>query len=209
MLLRVGRVQPGGIVAAGKRAGGGNLGGEADILLVAERHDLHSEGQMPPRFAQGRDEGETAGDAEIAVPATGIDHRVDMGADEERRSVGPLLPAALHGAGGIDPGRHAKLSHADEQMIGGGAVGGRQIKPRQGIGGIAEARQFLDQRAGIRTGRPPIHVHAVPSGTIRRACHTSRSCPGGLPQDARTPSFFCRLDEDVVYWKVSFLSGCT
>jgi hypothetical protein len=22
-----------------------------------------------------------------------------------------------------------------------------------------------------------------------------------------TPSFFCRLDDDVVYWKISFLSG--
>jgi hypothetical protein len=22
-----------------------------------------------------------------------------------------------------------------------------------------------------------------------------------------TPSFFCRLDEEVVYWKISFLSG--
>ncbi len=31
-------------------------------------------------------------------------------------------------------------------------------------------------------------------------------CCGAFPQ-AFTPSFFCRLDEEVVYWKSSFFSG--
>ena len=48
-------------------------------------------------------------------------------------------------------------------------------------------------------------IRRTPAGYGTRKTRLTRSTPD-KPVHA-TPSFFCRLVEDVVYWKMSFLSG--
>ena len=62
---------------------------------------------------------------------------------------------------------------------------------------LPAAREAL----GLKAPPEVIAAAAAAAGRAGRAAASVRSSAHA------TPSFFCRLDDDVVYWNVSFLSG--
>jgi hypothetical protein len=61
-------------------------------------------------------------------------------------------------------------------------------------------------------GPPSIlgRVRSVPAPVILYPTYRrqlNRTAPQGKAEDQLTPSLRCKLEDDVVYWKVSFLSG--
>ena len=71
--------------------------------------------------------------------------------------------------------------------------------------GYAYAKLYLDF---IRPRRPVRHSRAMPVVLAPPHCEPPRSWRDNEALKAYfTPSFFCRLDDDVVYWNSTFLPG--
>jgi hypothetical protein len=76
--LHVALLEGGLIEEAGQRARPAERRGKADAFLVAERHDLHGEGESSPLLAKAIDDLNGRHDTEIAVIRTRLTHGVDM-----------------------------------------------------------------------------------------------------------------------------------
>ena len=97
---------------------------EPDILLVAERDDLDCTPQGDTLFAQRRNGDDAENDAERSVEAPGIDHAVDMRADEDRGEAGiGALEAADDASRRVDFSRKTRLTHVAQGRLGGCPVG--------------------------------------------------------------------------------------
>ncbi len=185
-------------------------GGRSDLVVVA-----HSLGgftgplmceRVPVRLlvlltAMIPRPGEPAADwwANTGYPSTDADFDTSV---LQRRLAGPggrlrkPFPAAVRHADGSTLAAHVVAGHADAFP----AVPRRPVLSGgiHASGGSRPARH----RSRRDAGRP--HGHAVAAGRARRP---ARRLPGHEPQI--TPSFFCRLEDDVVYWKTMRLSGST
>jgi len=71
-----------------------------------------------------------------------------------------------------------------------------------------QRRLARDCGQNLPTIQNPVVVHREYHGTTHFGENEANSGgPRPYPFAAETPSFFCRLDDDVVYWNTSRLSG--
>ena len=146
---------------------------------------------------------------QASVIAACIHHRVDMRPDEDRRRirVGPARRPTTEPRGSIWLARPAL--HKPQRRLGGPPVRLRKIEPRQPRGLVAVLRQRVQHRHGAAAqGQVAEGKVWFMAGQFQEPARFARGARRG-PIRPTTPSFFCRLVEEVVYWNRSFFSGYT
>ncbi|GJE46609.1 hypothetical protein AEGHOMDF_5815 [Methylobacterium soli] len=119
--------------------------GKAHALLVPEGQHLDGEGHAEPGLMKGRDCRDRRDDAERAVVAARIAHRVDMRAEEQGRCARPIaLVAPDHRAGRVERHPHARLLHPGADLTRGSRVGRREEQAGEQAGLVREPGEDVE-----------------------------------------------------------------
>ena len=155
--IEVGHREPLKIEGAGTSGGRGERRLEARAFLVAERKHVNAERHPPASAREVVDRENPGNHAERSVVHAGVDHGVDVRADEQttRLRIGafPLVrgaPASAHGAERVLGDAKARLAHPGYDQIGGAAVLGRKKQAHEPVGLGGDAREFVDHRLGAQ-----------------------------------------------------------
>ncbi len=163
--VRVAAIEQRGIESAQHRAAREEAGAEARALLVGERGHLDRvRDALAARMELG-DAGDRHEDAEHAVVASAVPHRIEVRAQENAGRAGiRRLVASDHASDGVDAHAHARFLHpardlARRRPVRGGEIGARVVVRR-----VAVARELggaVEERAPERRTRWRGGVHGV------------------------------------------------
>ena len=123
---------------------------------------------------------QNAGDhAERAVVFAGVDHGVDVRADQQPPA---LAEAAAHGAERVLAHRHAGVAHPFRDEIGGAAMLGRQKQPHQPVRLGRDRAELGEHRLGARAERLRVErAHFEPFTQRPSVSRSSSVMPVWLP----------------------------
>jgi hypothetical protein len=146
---------------AGQRPRSAERRGKAHALFVAEGDHLDGEREPRARFERGLHHFDRRDHPKRSVEPAGIADAVDVGAEHQRlRSAVARFVAADDAGQRIDTDRHPGVAHPIGDKVGGAAVGGSEIKPREPPGLVAQRGQLgepvRDRLAECRMVR---HLH--------------------------------------------------
>ena len=131
---------------------------------------------------------QNAGDhAERAVVFAGIDHRVDVRADQQALAARPSRPRTVPSASSRD--LKPRLAHPVGDAIGGAAVLGRQKQPHQPVRLGRNRAERVDHRFGARAERIDV-VLGEEAGSCAAAYQAALSRASAVSGRAISRSFF-------------------